>query len=174
MTDHVVTLGKVVGVFGIKGWVKVQSFSSPLENVFSYKAWTLELPDHTLKQIKLREGRNQGKGLVAALEGVNDRESAQLLVGAEIRVGKDKLPQLEAGEYYWYQLEGLDVMTGDGVLLGKVSHLMETGANDVLVVRACQGSLDERERLIPYLPDQVVTSVALGDGRITVDWDPEF
>jgi len=174
MTGHVITLGKVVGVFGIKGWVKIQSFSSPLENVFSYKDWTLEFPDHTQKQIKLREGRSQGKGLVAALDGVNDRESAQFFVGAEIKIGKEKLPQLEAGDFYWHQLEGLDVMTVEGVLLGKVGHLMETGANDVLVVKTCQGSLDERERLIPYLPEHVVTGVKLGEGCITVDWDPEF
>ncbi len=174
MADDVVTLGKVVGVFGIKGWVKVQSFSSPIENVFSYKAWTLELPDHTRRHIKLREGRNQGKGLVAALEGVDDRESAQLLIGAEIKMDIDKLPRLEDGEFYWFQLEGLNVLTSEGVWLGKVDHLMETGANDVLVVRACQGSVDERERLIPYLPGQVVASVELGEGRMTVDWDPEF
>jgi 16S rRNA processing protein RimM len=84
------------------------------------------------------------------------------------------LPELPSGEYYWYQLEGLDVFTVSGECLGKVHHLMETGSNDVVVVRATSGSIDQRERLIPYLPDQVVQQVDLDQGRMVVDWDPEF
>jgi 16S rRNA processing protein RimM len=93
-------------------------------------------------------------------------------------VPADRLPALAEGEYYWHQLEGLEVWCGasegDGqVLLGTVDHLIETGANDVLVVRASPGSMDQRERLIPYLPGDVVTGVDLAAGRMEVNWFPE-
>ena len=92
----------------------------------------------------------------------------------DIAVDGALLPELDAGEYYWSQLEKLKVYTLDGVLLGRVNHLIETGSNDVLVVRKCEGSLDKRERLIPYLPDQVIHEIDLEAGTLRVDWDPEF
>ncbi|OZG70645.1 ribosome maturation factor RimM [Hahella sp. CCB-MM4] len=174
MSDHEVVLGKIVGVFGVKGWVKVQSFSSPIENIFSYKSWVLEFPDSSRKQSKLREGKRQGKGLVASLEGVADRDEARMLVGSVIKVAIDQLPELEQGDFYWYQLEGLEVSTVQGEKLGVVDHLMETGSNDVMVVKPTQDGIDERERLIPYLPGQVVQNVELEKRLITVDWDPDF
>ncbi|WP_020409023.1 ribosome maturation factor RimM [Hahella ganghwensis] len=174
MTSQEVVLGKIVGVFGIKGWVKVQSFSSPIENVFSYKSWTLEFPDSSRKQVSLQEGKPQGKGLVASISGVADRDVARSLVGSTIKVPVEQLPELSQGDYYWYQLEGLKVTTTQGEKLGVLDHMMETGANDVMVVKPDQGSIDGRERLIPYLPEQVVQSVALDEGLITVEWDPEF
>ena len=123
---------------------------------------------------RVRCGKRQGKGLVAHIAGVDDRTLAESYKGLEVAVAADSLPQLEEGDYYWRQLQGLQVWCQDGedkrVLLGTVDYLIETGANDVLVVKACEGSIDDRERLIPYLPGDVVTRVDLEQAVIEVDW----
>ncbi|MFV8571682.1 ribosome maturation factor RimM [Marinobacter sp. SBS5] len=166
-------IGRVTSVFGVKGWLKVFSDTDPKEGILNYRDWTLVLDGKRIPA-KLEEGRRQGPGIVVKLKGLDDRELARTYAGAEIRVPTEELPELPAGEYYWFQLEGLDVFTVEDECLGKVHHLLETGANDVLVVRATAGSIDQRERLIPYLPDQVVMSVDLSGSRMVVDWDPEF
>src|SRR6185312_1486129 len=115
------------------------------------------------------KGREQGKGMVAQLPGVDDREQAAALIGSDIYVSRDQLPPLAEGEYYWVDLEGLEVVTTEDVSLGRISHLFATGANDVVVVR--DGT---RERLIPFVQGSYVRSVDLSAGRMVVDWDPEF
>ena len=92
----------------------------------------------------------------------------------DIAIESSLLPALGEGDFYWSQLEKLEVLTESGVKLGKVSHLIATGANDVLVVKGQEGSVDRKERLIPYLPDQVIKDINLEEGTIRVDWDPEF
>ena len=119
-------------------------------------------------EYKVLSGRIHGKGLVARLEGVDDRDTAHSLKGFDIAVNRDQLPKTTEGEYYWVDLEGLDVRTIEGVALGKVDYLFETGANDVLVVKG------DRERLVPYISDQVIKSVDLQKALIVVDWDPDF
>ncbi|GGO78579.1 ribosome maturation factor RimM [Marinobacterium nitratireducens] len=168
-----VTLGKITSVYGVRGWVKVHSSTEPMESILDYSPWQLKIGGEW-KNIVVESGKVHGKGLVAKLAGVDDREVARLYCGAEIAVDESALPQLEEGEYYWSQLEQLLVYTLSGELLGRVDHLMETGANDVLVVRGTAESIDRRERLIPYLPDQVVREIDLEKGCIRVDWDPEF
>ena len=115
------------------------------------------------------KGRPQGKGLVACLPGVDDRDTAAALVGSDIHVAREQLPPPGKDEYYWVDLEGLEVVTTEGAALGRVSHLFATGANDVVVVR--DGA---RERLIPFVQGSYVRSVDLSGGRMVVDWDPEF
>ncbi len=166
-------IGQVTSVFGVKGWLKVFSFTDPREGILDYRDWTLLLDGKRIPA-KLEEGRRQGQGIVVRLKGIDDRDQANRYCGAEIRVATAELPELPEGEFYWHQLEGLEVLTVEGECLGKVHHLMETGSNDVLVVRATAGSIDQRERLIPYLPDQVLKGVDLSESRIVVDWDPEF
>ena len=117
--------------------------------------------------IEVKEGRRQGRGIVVHLMGYDDREQATALVGADIAVPRTQLPRLKKGEYYWSQLQGLRVTNLQGVELGRVSHLFETGSNDVLVVAG------EREYLIPYLPD-VVQAIDLDAGTLSVDWDADF
>jgi len=175
MTQHSqeTVIGQVTSVFGVKGWLKVFSYTDPKEGILNYPDWTLVLDGKRIP-IKLEEGRRQGPGIVVRLKGINDRDLAATYSGAEIRVPTAELPELPEGEFYWHQLEGLDVVTVDGECLGKVHHLLETGSNDVLVVHATAGSIDQRERLIPYLPDQVLKSVDLNASRMVVDWDPEF
>ena len=166
MTDRLLAMGRIVGVFGVEGWVKVESFTDPRENLGRYRPWHVSKAgaDREIAKPRLKA---HGKGLVAKLDGIDDRDAAAALIGAEIRVSRDRLPKARAGEHYWVDLEGLSVRTVDGVELGAVSHLIATGANDVLVVRG------DRERLVPYIPD-VVRRVDPGAGLIEVDWDPEF
>jgi len=166
-------IGQITSVFGVKGWLKVYSYTDPKDGILNYRDWTLV---HNGKRIpaRLEEGRRQGQGIVVRLKGIDDREVARSYCGADVVVSTEELPQLPEGEYYWHQLEGLDVFTTEGECLGKVHHLIETGSNDVLVVRATDASIDQRERLIPYLPDQVIRSVDLAGSRLVADWDPEF
>ena len=171
-------MGRITAVYGIRGWVKVYSFTSPMTNILKYRQWRLRYPDGRQQTVQLDDGRAHGKGLIALLGKAIDRNQAERYIGAEILVDRRELPTAAEGEYYWYQLEGLTVLAqvedGNEVNLGKVHHLMETGANDVMVVRGASGSIDRRERLIPWLEEQVVTEVNLLEGFIRVDWDPEF
>ncbi|MDZ7736063.1 MAG: ribosome maturation factor RimM [Gammaproteobacteria bacterium] len=163
-----VTLGQVVGIHGIHGSVKILSFTRPRDNIFSYPQWWL-FHDNAWRPYTLCHGRSQGKGLVADLEGIGDRDAARALIGADIAVSRDQLPPLPAGEYYWFDLIGLEVCRDNGESLGHVVGLEETGANDVLVVRNEAG----REQLIPYVADHYVLAVDVDAGTITVDWQPE-
>ena len=123
------------------------------------------------------EGGVKIKAHSSSYKGVDYSEYCDLvkeICGMDIYIDAKDLPKLEDGEFYWSQLEGLKVITKEGVLLGKVSQLMETGANDVLVVRGCEGSYDREERLIPYVPDQFVLNIDLDKQEMVVDWDPDF
>ncbi|MGB0466209.1 MAG: ribosome maturation factor RimM [Pontibacterium sp.] len=166
-------LGRISTVYGVKGWVKIYSHTDPIENILTYQPWLLNIKGQW-KPVEVEAGKRHGKGLVAKLVGVDDREIARTYNGVEIAVESSVLPELEVGEYYWSQLENLMVYTVSDQLLGKVSHLIETGSNDVLVVKGTDESIDRTERLIPYLPDQVIKKIDLEAGTIRVDWDPEF
>ncbi|MBK1886918.1 ribosome maturation factor RimM [Marinobacter sp. DY40_1A1] len=166
-------IGRITSVFGVKGWLKVYSFTDPIDGVLGYTNWVLDLDGKRIPA-KLEEGRRQGKAIVVRLKGINDRDQARTYCGAEVRVPTSELPELPEGEFYWRQLQGLDVFTVEGECLGRVDHLIETGSNDVLVVHATAGSIDQRERLIPYLPEQVVREVNLAEHKLIADWDPEF
>ena len=136
-----------------------------MEAILEYQPWLL---GEDKKPVKIVDGRKQGKGLVALLPGFKDREQAAALVGLQIFVRRDQLPATTADEYYWSDLEGLDVFTTTGEALGRVEKLMETGANDVLVISG------ERQHLVPFIQGQYVKRVDLEEGLIEVDWDPEF
>ena len=136
-----------------------------MEAILEYKPWLL---GEDKSPAKIVGGRKQGKGLVALLPGFEDREQAVKLVGQQIFVGRDQLPATAADEYYWSDLEGLEVHTTKGEVLGRVERMMETGANDVLIIRG------QREHLVPFIQGQYVTRVDLEGGLIEVDWDPEF
>ena len=166
-------LGRITSVFGVKGWVRIYSYTDPIGNILDYGQWHL-VRDGERQTVELQSGKAHGKGLIAKIKGYDTPEEVRALCGSEIRLGVDQLPELPEGEYYWHQLEGLTVVTADGQRLGKVSHLMETGSNDVMVVVPDRESLDGRKRLVPYLPGEYVNKVDLAAGRIEVDWDPEF
>ena len=167
MNDKQVVLGRIAGLFGVKGWVKVFSFTEPRENIGTYRRWHLELDGRRLA-FRVEACEAHGKGIVAKLAGMDDRDQATAWVGAQISVSRAELPAPEPGRYYWADLEQLEVHTTAGISLGRVHHLLATGANDVMVVRG------ERERLIPFVEGQTVQQVDLDRGVIIVDWDPEF
>lgn len=161
-----VTLGKIVGVFGVKGWVKVFSETRPREQIFKYSPWLLVVNGDEF-EVEVLEGRQQGKGLIASLKGYTDCEDARKLIGSEILVSQESLPKTGKNEYYWSQLTGLNVVNLQGIELGKVVNLFETGANDVLVVKG------EKERLIPFTEFAVI-DVDIDSNNIVVDWDEDF
>jgi 16S rRNA processing protein RimM len=162
----VIVLGRIVGLFGVKGWVKVYSYSRPREAILEHSIWRIRSAGGW-NEYEVAEGRMQGGGVVARLEGIVDRTAAAALIGADIAIERSQLPALKPGEYYWADLEGLTVVNLGGVELGTVSYLFETGANDVMVLQG------ERERLIPYIAS-VIREVDLERGVIRVDWDKDF
>lgn len=172
LDKELIVLGKIVSVHGIQGAVKVYSFTDPIDNILTYKEWVLRKADEKFI-VNLEQGRLQGKALVAQLKNLTDRDEARKLVDYDICIPFDQLPVLESDEYYWHQLVGLNVINLQGQLLGSIDHLLETGANDVLVVRPTPESIDDNERLLPYI-DQCVLSIDLGVGEVKVDWDAEF
>lgn len=177
--QDLVTVGEITSVHGIKGWVKIYSFTDPKANIFAYGPWYLQAlhQEGVFTELEIDQHRPQGQGLVAHLKGVDDREQAREYCRREILIPRQRIPALPEGEYYWYQLQGVAVYSsysGSPQLLGRVSKMMETGANDVMVLAPCEGSIDEKERLVPFVPAQYQTQVSLEDGKVTLDWDPEF
>jgi len=166
--DDYVILGRISGVHGVQGWVKVYVETRERDVMLRFSPWYLRVTGGW-ESHRLLDGRVQGKGVVVArLEGIEDRDRAKSLIGVEIAVRREQLPKPKRGEYYWVDLEGLKVVNLEGVELGTVSHLFETGANDVLVVTD-----GERERWIPFTKD-AVKKVDLAAHEICVDWDADF
>ncbi|MEN8179493.1 MAG: ribosome maturation factor RimM [Pseudomonadota bacterium] len=168
MSDsQMVVMGQISGLFGVKGWVKVYSYTEPREGILNYSPWFLKR-NGAWEAHELQSGHRQGKGVVVQLQGFDDRDQAAELIGCETAVQREQLPRLADNEYYWSDLQGLRVINLEGVELGKISHLFDTGANDVVVVKG------DRERLIPYIWGQAIHSVDLDTGLMVVDWDPDF
>ena len=164
-----VLIGRIVGLYGVQGWLKIESWAEPRMKIFDYQPWLLSTESGSETQIAGAKGRQQGKGMVAQLPGIDDREQAAALIGMDIHVAREQLPPPGKDEYYWVDLEGLEVVTMEDVVLGRVSHLFATGSNDVVVVR--DGA---RERLIPFIQGSYVRLVDMSAKRMVVDWDPEF
>lgn len=162
-----VLLGRVSGLYGVQGWVRVHSHTQPRESILGYTPWHI-LRGGVWEERGVLAGRRHGKTVVARLDGCEDRDMARELIGAEVYVPRQALGSPGEGEYFWADLVGLRVVTTGGADLGRVDALMETGANDVLVVKG------DRERLVPFLVEQVVKAVDLDAGSIEVDWDPDF
>jgi 16S rRNA processing protein RimM len=167
MSEDIVLVGQVSGLFGVKGWVKVYSYTEPRENIVKYSPWLLKT-DKGWTEIKLVQGKRQGKGVIASLQGYADPDSSSRLIGCNIGLRRDQLPELGSDEYYWNDLIGLQVINQDGFELGRVERLIETGSNDVLVLQG------DRERLVPYIKGQVIKHIDLDQKIIQVDWDPDF
>lgn len=175
-SDQYLVAGKVTGAYGIKGWVKIHAFLANPQDIAKYVV-AFRRPEGLAKPIKLVAVKPHGKGLVAQIDGVADRNGAEILAHCELLMLESDLPDLEGEDYYWYELEGLRVyahLAEQKVLLGEIASLFETGANDVMVISPCEGSLDKRERLVPYVLEQVVQTIDLDAGEMLVDWDPEF
>ncbi len=163
-----VLLGLVNGLFGVKGWVKVYSYTRPRIKIIEYQHWYLG--NDFDQPIRIEEGRSQKGGVVAKLEGIDDRDAAVELLDRKIWIAGEQLMPLSKNEYYWYQLIGLDVLDTTDRHLGLIKDLIETGANDVMIVRG-EGNT---EYLIPYIYGQVIKSIDLEQKCMVVNWDTDF
>ncbi|HJU49307.1 MAG TPA: ribosome maturation factor RimM [Pseudogulbenkiania sp.] len=157
-------MGYVRGAFGVRGWVKIHTDTESADSLFDYPVWWLGR-DGQWSSYRFEDGLVQPKSLAAKLEGVDSRELAEAMRGMQIAIPRSEFPETAEDEYYWSDLIGLDVVDKDGQRFGQVAELMETGANDVLVVRE-----GKREWLIPFV-GQFVLDVNLAAKRITVDWN---
>lgn len=166
--QKMILLGRFLGAFGVRGQVKIESWTEPRDAIFRYQPWTLRDARGGERELTGVRGKASGKHLVATLPEIEDRDAVEALHGTEIHVPRSALPAPQPGEFYWVDLEGLRVVNSDGTDFGTVSHLFSTGANDVLVARG------DRERLIPFVEPDFVRSVDFEAGVVTVDWDPEF
>lgn len=160
-----VVLGQVSGLFGVRGWVKIHSYTEPREAILEYPDWLIGNEEEWCA-IECAEGKPHGKTLVARFEGVEDRDDAAAYVNALIAIERSGLPATKRDQYYWSDLEGLRVVRETGDEMGTVAYLLETGANDVLVVDA-----DGRETLVPFVTGEVIKDVDLAKGEIRVDWE---
>lgn len=159
-------MGRVAGLFGVQGWVKLISHTEPRTDILDYQPLYRQTAQGW-QPVELEQGRVQGKGIIAKFLGFDDRDAATTLLGQDLAVSRTQLPAVDADEIYWADLQGLRVITLSGQALGVIDHLFDTGANDVMVVQG------ERERLIPFIPS-VVGTIDLTAKVLHVDWDPEF
>lgn len=176
MKDTPIIIGEITGIYGIKGWVKVFSHTEPRLNIVKYNPWLVQQNNSWLP-MKLTTGRTQGKTIVAQLEGVTSPEQARAMIGSKVAILNTQLKKLANNDFYWRELEGLEVVNIKGESLGKISHLIETGANDVMVITLPPEkarNLKIKELMIPYLMDKVVKKVNLDTNIIEVDWDHDY
>jgi 16S rRNA processing protein RimM len=167
-------VGKIGAPYGVKGWVKIISHTHDLDGIFTYKPWLLGQPGEG-KEVVVDQWRTHNKGLVAKLVGVESRDDAESVKNLEISIKASLLPPLEGDEFYWRELVGMQVVTVSGYSLGVVKELFETGANDVMLIKAnINDAFGQKERMVPYLLDQVVKQVNREAKTIEVDWDPAF
>lgn len=150
---------------GLRGVLKVFSYTEPREAILDYQPWLL---GETRDPVNIEAGQRHGKSLIVAIPGVDSPESARAWVGRKIRIERSRLPAAGEGSYYWTDLIGLEARTRQGISLGRVAKMMETGANDVMVI------VGDRERLVPFVPGRYVLEVNMDEGWLEVDWDPEF
>jgi 16S rRNA processing protein RimM len=159
-------IGKINGFFGLQGWVKVFSYTNPRTNILNYSPWSIKV-DGNFQSIDITSGREQSKTIVAHIKGIDNREDSQKFIGQDIYINKEQLPELTQGEYYWHELIGFDVINKDEEQLGTVDYFVETGANDVLVVKG------KKEYWIPYI-EPFLVSIDSKNNKILVDWDKDF
>ncbi len=169
MSGRHIPIGKIIGLFGIAGWVKVHSYTRPRHNIVAYTSWRLAPHRGSLSSPAFESARRHGNGVAAKFAAVDDRTAAVALLGREVTVDRAQFSNLPPGEYYWFQLVGLTVVGAEGRVLGVVRRLLETGANDVLVVAGEDG-----DYLIPYVDGAYVKAVNLEKMRVEVDWKAEW
>ena len=162
--NEFVVMGKVVGSHGIKGWLKIQPFTEELKTLGKFSSWFVSQNENEWKEFKVESSSIQGRTVLAKIENINNRNDADVLRGFLIGISKIDLPILAKGKYYWSDLIGLEVINQTGFNFGTIESIMETGSNDVLVIK------NEKETLIPYL-DNVIIKIDLEKKNIMVDWD---
>ena len=160
-------IGRVVGAFAVRGWLKVTSYTAPPENIINYRPWLIDV--NGWQRFEVIDSRHDGRRALAQLRGVADRTAAQRLIGAAIAIDENQLPALADDEFYWRQLIGLSVINRQGETLGRVSGLLETGSHDALEVCGADGVC-----LIPFVRPQYVKNIDIQAGELLVDWQREW
>jgi len=159
-------MGRIVGAFGVQGWLKVNPFTESPEGLGRFERWVLRTRAGW-QEMSLEDFEVHSKGPVAKLAGCDDREGAEKLRGAEVAVARDALGEADEGQLYRVDLVGLEVVDGSGTVLGRVEGFFDTGETGVMVVSGT------RERMIPFIPDYV-KAVDREARRITVDWKADY
>lgn len=173
-TENLIIVGKLGSSYGIRGWLRVFSFTEEPDSLFDYKPWYIQRSGKW-QEVEVESFKPHNQDTIVKLKGIDDRDDANLLTNFEIYVNAQDLPSLDEGDFYWKDLIGCKVVTINGYDLGQVSDLMETGSNDVLVVKAnLKDAFGAKERLIPFVEEQFIKQVDLSTKQITVDWDPAF
>ncbi len=170
-----IVMGKIGSTYGTRGWIRVFSSTEIPESIFNYQPWLIQTKSGQRQLINTEHWKPHSKYLIAKIKGVDDKNAAHFLTHCEIIIDSDKLPLLEEDNYYWKDLLGSQVVTIIGYKLGEVIDIMETGSNDVIVVRSnLKDAFGIKERLIPFILGQVITGIDLTARAITVNWDPSF
>jgi 16S rRNA processing protein RimM len=169
ISEEFIPVGKISGAFGVRGWMKIYSFTDPRDNILRYSPLYISLKGEWV-ETKVVGGQVQGKGIVMGLANVTDRDQVVALIGSELAIKKTQLAPAKDGEFYWSDLIGLEVINKQQESLGTVDHLLETGAHDVLVVVNDK----KDERLIPFVIDEIVEQVDLDNKIIHVDWGLDY
>lgn len=173
-TENLIIVGKLGSSYGIRGWLRVFSFTEEPDSLFDYKPWYIQRAGKW-QEVEVESFKPHNQDTIVKLKGIDDRDDANLLTNFEIYVNAQDLPDLDEGDFYWKDLIGCKVVTINGYDLGQISDLMETGSNDVLVVKAnLKDAFGAKERLIPFVEEQFIKQVDLSAKQITVDWDPAF
>lgn len=163
-----ILIGRIHGAFGVRGELKLESFTDPPNNLLRYQPWILRDAQGREREVTGARARPGGKGLIGVLPGIEDRDAADALRGTDVYVLRSALPLPKDGEFYWIDLEGMRVANLEGIELGIVSSVFSNGANDVMAVRG------DRERLIPFARPDYVKTLDFETGNIIVDWDADF
>ncbi|WP_255306396.1 ribosome maturation factor RimM [Gilliamella sp. wkB112] len=173
-TENLIVVGKLGSSYGIRGWLRVFSFTEIPDSIFDYTPWYIQRAGQW-QEVIVESFKPHNQDMIVKLTGIDDRDQANALTNAEVYVDAQKLPQLDNGDFYWKDLIGCQVKTISGYNLGQVTDLMETGSNDVLVVKAnLKDAFGATERLIPFVEEQFIKQVDLTTKMIVVDWDPGF
>lgn len=162
-----ITIGKIGSTFGVKGWIKIQSFADQILSILNYQPWYISRDEKNWQPIEFTDGKAHGKGVIVKFKGLETPEDVRLLTGAWVGVPRSALPNLTQDEYYWSDLVGLTVINTKGKHLGTVQYLLETGANDVLVAKE-----GKQEIAIPFILPTIILKVDLQKQEILVDWEP--
>ncbi len=163
-------MGRVTAPFGIKGWIKIYALTAQIGNLQDYPLWWLGREDDW-REMRVVSAKVHGNMLVAQLEGVADRDGAAALKGWQLAVPREQLPGAGENEFYWADLIGLKVVNAEQHEFGRVARILQTGANDVLVVES--SNKNERETLIPFIAS-AIKQVDLAAGVISVDWGRDY
>jgi 16S rRNA processing protein RimM len=173
-TENLIIVGKLGSSYGIRGWLRIFSFTELPDSIFDYTPWYIQRAGQW-QEVIVESFKPHNHDMIVKLKGIDDRDQANALTNIEVFVDAEKLPALNNGDFYWKDLIGCRVKTVNGYDLGQVTDLMETGSNDVLVVKAnLKDAFGTTERLIPFVDDQFIKQVDLVTKMIVVDWDPAF